>query len=336
MSSTAAALDVIDQQEKFFSQTRGALEGSVAALRKNVRAFETRLRLSEDDLRQIAESIKALQELIQREVSKSEKANEIRLRDRNTDKVLARLEKLFDNRVGSRMEPEEIDAARKEAKRRIEAKEPPGYKDSGKDDPTGDYIVWRQIMTEAVRRKVPVVFVTDDSRSDDWYEKLNGQPTDARHELREEMTREAGVQIFMMTTATFLDHAKTYLHFTVSPETLNQAKEFTMYYTGPADPASISDAIRSNAMNEMRFSGVRDTVVRHILSGEFDSLMDFGLFADLLTGEIGDLEAMNLILLAIQDGQASGELPPPQAAEAMEVAARYFAEQSPGEPPTRD
>jgi PIN like domain len=44
---------------------------------------------------------------------------------RDSDEVLARLEVLLNNRVGEPMEPGELEAARKETKRRIEAKIPP-------------------------------------------------------------------------------------------------------------------------------------------------------------------------------------------------------------------
>lgn len=45
---------------------------------------------------------------------------------------------------------------------------PPGYCDSGKADPTGDYLIFRQLMDEAKERKLPAMFITDDEKSD-WY-----------------------------------------------------------------------------------------------------------------------------------------------------------------------
>ena len=80
-------------------------------------------------------------------------------------------------------------------------------------------------MTEAASRKLPVVFITDDSRSDDWYRREHGLTLGARYELREEMNREAGVPLLMMTTERFLRYAKEHLDATVSEETVDQAKE---------------------------------------------------------------------------------------------------------------
>jgi PIN like domain len=150
-------------------------------------------------------------------------ANEVRLKDHDLDKVLARLEVLLDGRVGEPMGPKELEDARKEARRRVDAGEPPGYKDRGKADATGDYLVWKQLINEAKERKLPVVFITDD-RKDDWYRREHGLTLGARYELRDEMIAEAGVPLLIMTQ-TFLEHAKKYLDAEVSPETVDQAKE---------------------------------------------------------------------------------------------------------------
>ena len=88
------------------------------------------------------------------------------------------------------MEPGELEEALREAMRRVTAKIPPGYKDNDKSDPSGDYVVWRQLMNEAVKRKLPVVFITDDAKPD-WYQEYRGRTIGARRELREEMAAEA-------------------------------------------------------------------------------------------------------------------------------------------------
>ena len=77
---------------------------------------------------------------------------------------------------------------------------------------------------EAKERKLPVVFITDDTK-EDWYQKYNGRTLGARRELREEMMSQAGVPLFIMTTETFLHHAGKYLNAEVSQETVDQARE---------------------------------------------------------------------------------------------------------------
>jgi hypothetical protein len=145
------------------------------------------------------------------------------------------------------MKPEVLEAARKEGQRRVTDKIPPGYKDRDKSDSTGDYIVWRQLMTEAANRKLPVIFVTDDTK-EDWVRREHGLTLGARPELREEMNREAGVPLFMLTTETFLRHAKTYLGTEVSDETVDQARDFTVHDTGDLHPGNLFRAIGWNTL----------------------------------------------------------------------------------------
>ena len=228
-------LDVIAEQEKYFKNTQKDLDALIGGLRKRVEIFRTRIALDKDRVREVKESIGLLQKLLIAEVNDAQTANEVRLRDRDSDAVLARLEFLLGNRVGEPMRPKVLRAARKEAKRRVVARLPPGYGDSGKADPTGDYLIFRQLMDEAKERKLPVVFITDDEKPD-WYRREHGIPLGARHELREEMMAEAGVPFVIMTTEKFLRSAEKYLNAEVSPETVDQAKEL---------PSIFEDDLRS-------------------------------------------------------------------------------------------
>ncbi|MEU5260521.1 PIN-like domain-containing protein [Amycolatopsis sp. NPDC021455] len=135
--------------------------------------------------------------------------------DTNEDQVLAKLRPLLAGKVGRKFAPDEVDAARREAMRRIENREPPGFKDKDKPDPCGDYFVWRQTLEEAKRRKVDVLFVTDDSRRDDWYRRPGGQTRGPRLELIDEMRAFCGVRLFMMRTESLLFHAGRVLDVTV-------------------------------------------------------------------------------------------------------------------------
>lgn len=264
-------LGVMKEQEGYFAKTRNEVLGAVDGLHAKVRAFGNRLGLSAEQTREIDDGITTLNGLIADVVVKAEGLNEIWLNRHATDAVLARVDALFDNRVGAPMEPKELDDARKEAERRNREKIPPGYKDRGKDDPTGDYIVWRQTMTEAASRRLPVIFVTDDSRSDDWYRREHGLTLGARHELREEMMREAGVPLLMMTTETFLRHAKTHLDAVVSDETVDQAKELPS--AARQDPPWNSARAQARGLAyEYRVTAVLAELGYHVLQ----SATDFG------------------------------------------------------------
>ena len=240
-------LGVIHDQENYFKATEKALRELVQRLRDAVEAFGKEIRLGKDEIRKNLDGIVSLQELLIGEVVKAKKATEVRLKDHKSDAVLERLEHLLDGRVGGPMEPEELEEARKEAKRRVEEKIPPGYEDAGKADPTGDYLIFRQLMTEAGQRKLPVV-VTDDTKRD-WYRREHGLPLGplgAAPELREDMMSKAGVSFMTLTTEEFLGQAETYLGAEVSEDTFAQARELPGRLATGAD-----EWLRSPALSRM-------------------------------------------------------------------------------------
>lgn len=216
-------LDVMAEQERYFTKARGEILATADTLRSQVRAFATRIGLGSDDIDKVTDSISGLEDLITDEVTKAQSLNEVRLDDHASDSILGRIDALFQNRVGAPMGPDELDKARAEAERRIREKIPPGYKDKAKADPCGDYLVWAQLIAEAKTRKLPVVLITDDAK-EDWYQEQHGRTLGARRELREEMMTQAGVSLLIMTTGAFLHHAGKHLDAEVSQETVDQAR----------------------------------------------------------------------------------------------------------------
>jgi rRNA-processing protein FCF1 len=138
------------------------------------------------------------------------------------DSVLRRLQVLFQDRTGVPLDADELEKVQAEGIRRVNAGEPPGYKDKDKGDPTGDYLVWYQILKEAASRRSPVVFVTRDAK-DDWFLRVKGHTVSARPELLKEAKDVAGVAVVFMQTQSFLFNARRYLNSEVSEETLKEA-----------------------------------------------------------------------------------------------------------------
>jgi PIN like domain len=217
-------LGVIAAQEAFFGTTQAELDKAVGAYLEKLKAFANRIAMPHLRAQKLEQMVRHAHAQVKSQVSKAEEANEVHLDRRDSDEVLIRLEALFDGRVGDPMEPDVLAEARKEAKRRIENKIPPGYADKDKADPSGDYLVWKQLLGEAAVRRVPVVLVTDD-RKEDWVRRAHGLTLGPRPELCEEMSAAASVPFLLMSTAAFLRNAKEYLSVTVSPETVEQARE---------------------------------------------------------------------------------------------------------------
>jgi hypothetical protein len=246
-------------------------------------------------LQEVTDSIEALQRIVVAKVTETKRANAVRQRDRDSDQVLARLDQLFDGRVGGPMDPDVLVAARAEAARRGRDRIPPGYMDVDKDegDPAGDYLIWRQLMIEAKSRALQVVFITDDVK-EDWYRDKENVQLGARPELREEIKRESGVStLLMMTTETFIGHAQKYLNDKFSQETVDQAKELPLVVRDE-EPASGGTSVSE--------------LISFFTSRRHWSYGPTSHFMGSLRNELGDSEMELRVTQAVMEGEASGIL----------------------------
>jgi len=77
------------------------------------------------------------------------------------DPIIERFQKMFNDRTGPALNEDDFNAAVAEAQRRTAEKIPPGYADADKGEPYGDYLIWKQILLEAEKRKIRhLVFIT--------------------------------------------------------------------------------------------------------------------------------------------------------------------------------
>ena len=147
-------------------------------------------------------------------------------KDTADDPLLARLEPRLAGCVGPPFDEEARAAAEQEARRRIEAKEPPGHRDGGKEPALaiGDYFVWEQLLREAARRGGDVLFVTADTK-DDWWRTVHDDRRGPQLSLVAELRRRSGGRLFMQTPAQFLTTAQAALGVTVRETSVEQASE---------------------------------------------------------------------------------------------------------------
>jgi hypothetical protein len=89
------------------------------------------------------------------------------------DVSFAKVTELFAGRVGPKPTPERIAAIHKEGTERYAKKVPPGFEDAKKSgdegDKFGDLVIWMEMIEKAKAEKRPILFVTDDGKSDWWY-----------------------------------------------------------------------------------------------------------------------------------------------------------------------
>jgi hypothetical protein len=117
---------------------------------------------------------------------------------------------LFAGKIGPKPSPEQLAAIRKEGEERYAKKIPPGFEDAKKNpdagDKFGDLIIWKEIISKGKADKRPVIFVTDDGKSD-WWHIHRGRKMGPHPELVEEFMSQTGQQFHIYELLQFLRYA---------------------------------------------------------------------------------------------------------------------------------
>ena len=181
------------------------------------------------------------------------------------DPVVTALEPILKGRVGAPLEKIEYENALGEAKRRAEAKQPPGYKDIAKtgEAAAGDYLIWSQILSEVRGRPRDVLIVTGDAK-DDWWRRERGELRGPRPELAEELNSEAGVRLFMLRPKGLLLCARRVLKTKVKDESLEDIERTDKYVTEALRPSI--DVIQATWMEILEAVKQRRKVAWMLLS----------------------------------------------------------------------
>jgi len=131
------------------------------------------------------------------------------------DDLLEAIEKYFE--VGREFSFDEVIEITKEGKHRYEFKIPPGYGDYYKKEKKGtqifgDLIIWKQILEYAKDKKLPIIFLTNDTRKDDdWCTTHSRGRIKPREELIKEIYDFTSVEFWMYESNSFIHNAEKYL-----------------------------------------------------------------------------------------------------------------------------
>jgi predicted nucleic acid-binding protein len=155
----------------------------------------------------------------------------------HSKKILERLTKILDGKIGEPFNKDSFEQANTEAEKRIKNEIPPGYKDSTKKTflhngvefkgSHGDYFVWKQILNHCSSESIKhLIFVTSDNK-EDWWQKESGQTIGPRRELRDEIRTKGKVDHFhMYTEANFLEEIGKIISDSVDKETITDIKSW--------------------------------------------------------------------------------------------------------------
>lgn len=158
------------------------------------------------------------------------------------DDIRDEITRLFDGRVGEPCNKAKLDKIYEYGESRYENNIPPGYKDNTKKDSTiiigkdeerlivdkyGDLIIWFEIIEKAKEDQKPVIFVTDDSKEDWWWE-FKGQKFGPRPELVHEFKSKTGMLFHMYSADRFLNYLKTKIGLDIKQETIDEVRNVTI------------------------------------------------------------------------------------------------------------
>lgn len=184
-----------------------------------------------------------------------------------------RVTELFAGRVGAKPTEERLIAIRKEGEERYAKKIPPGFEDAKKGgdsgDKFGDLIIWKELIEKAKADKRPIIFVTDDGKSD-WWHIRHGKKIGPHPFLIEEFLAATGQQFHIYELPRFLRYSLE-TGSAIQPEAVQKITETMIADTQTAANQSAS-AERALAMKAVR-SELRGKEFE--LDGLIKSLIEF-------------------------------------------------------------
>ncbi|WP_049743264.1 PIN domain-containing protein [Mycolicibacterium goodii] len=162
---------------------------------------------------------------------------------KKSDPVLDELDSLLEaSTVGARPKDDVLKERRTTAMQRITDKMPPGFADAkDKEDPTGDYLIWAELLDYARDHARPLLFVSNDDTKGDWYRpKISGLSLGPLPELVAEMGTVLPDHPYHQTNlASFLTLAKRHLGLSVEDETIDSVQRIEVYRAPDPDRRTI-------------------------------------------------------------------------------------------------
>ncbi|CAM3936880.1 PIN-like domain-containing protein [Pseudomonas wadenswilerensis] len=150
-----------------------------------------------------------------------------------SDDIKEAVSRIFEGKVGSGFNEQELEDIIAVGEVRYENKIPPGFKDSDKAGgksleerlaPYGDYIGWLQLINKAKSDTQDVIFVTGDNK-EDWWLKQSGRTIGPLPELIDEFMSMTSQRFYMYSPDRFLQQAGDFLKQEVSVQAMEEVRE---------------------------------------------------------------------------------------------------------------
>lgn len=298
-------LKVVSDESKRYQELRSTAEKQFEAISKSISQFR-----DDEITMELGNAAKKALRKLNRKIDKLESAHAISLTTaRKNDPVRAAIDKLFPKEnIGTKPTVEQLAELKKTAKERGLNAVPPGFKDfEKKDDPSGDYIVWSEMLDYKSTSARPLLFVTNDSAGDDWYHRVGGQTTGPLQALRNEMAQASDYAYHQTTIVGFIKLANEHLDAKVDNKTIDLVEHESAASAQRALQTRLLTAEEANAID---FNALRDRAIEAGLMGSAAQKAAGSRLADaVLANRAATLgPSMKSFTDAVRDGQiaASG------------------------------
>lgn len=216
-------LNEISNQSKEYDNT----EKEIRKLKQSLESSSKHPFISQETL----ESADLIFEKIVTEMKSNQEKHDSRF---HVDDIQNQLLDIFSNNIGPQFEKSELEEIFEQGSKRYKEQIPPGFKDQGKNpNPEsfkdkcrvyGDLIIWMEIIRKAKEKNVPIIFVTDDQKSD-WWHRVNGKTISPRPELVKEFQTETSQKILLYVASSFIEHAADKFDEPVNEYVVNEIKD---------------------------------------------------------------------------------------------------------------
>lgn len=167
----------------------------------------------------------------------------------DNDPILTRVVNLFNGRIGEAYSKERIVEIHKIGQTRFKEEIPPGYcdgknkKEEGSTNRFGDLVLWMQLVDKSKAESKPLIFVTDDNKSD-WWLKENNISVGPRRELVREFHDDTKQRILIYNSSDFLKLTKEHYANEINEATLNEVKRVDKSIDAtPCDSSFLKDIL---------------------------------------------------------------------------------------------
>ncbi|QIR36313.1 DUF4935 domain-containing protein [Tolypothrix sp. PCC 7910] len=185
------------------------------------------------------------------------------------DSIINEIADLFEGKVGNPLSDEDFKNLCDEGEDRYKRLIPPGYKDISKPVPDkfGDLIIWKQIIALARNNKCDIIFITNDVK-EDWWWTFNGKKIGPRHELVQEIKKEADCEFYIYLPDNFIKYSGQYLQSSVEQQVIDEIKEISKKSTETLKISSANSVLADELADDISVNNFPDFIDTEFSSNE--------------------------------------------------------------------